>query len=304
MRSAGFLAVLVALVAAAVVFAETQSYVQVMDNGKVDWIRGKGYVVGEGVPLRDAVGGQKRTTARIAARQLALREADGVIAGIAVSSETETVDSALSSDRIRSAVRAHIKAGPTYTDSRHPLMQALGFTDLGWNAEEEVFRLVMEIPLAGAQTSVNAAVLPPVLSSPPTKPDAPTQYSDVPALGSRETPPDGPATGLIVDCTQAEVEPALAPKIYNRETKQEIYGGAAVDTDTAVKRGIVGYVTSLADAKKAVDRVGQRPMVVPAAAAVGTRAVALTGDDAEAVLAADRESSFLKQCRVMFVLKP
>ena len=71
-----------------------------------------------------------------------------------------------------------------------------------------------------------------------------------------------------MDCTQAEVEPALAPKIYNRETKQEIYGGAAVDTDTAVKRGIVGYVTSLADAKKAVDRVGQRPMVVPAAAAV------------------------------------
>ena len=74
MRSAGFLAVLVALVAAAVVFAETQSYLQVMDNGKVDWIRGKVYVVGEGVPLRDAVGGQKRTTARIAARQLALRK--------------------------------------------------------------------------------------------------------------------------------------------------------------------------------------------------------------------------------------
>lgn len=301
--------------------AQDSQYMQNLGtSARVEWVRGRIYIVGEGLPLESARSqGQKRLTAATAAETKAQRSLASIIGQLRISSQTETLNSALSSDKIRAEVEHTFKGGmywTFYSEGKHPAMTALGFTDLGWNRDDEVYKVVMELPLFGAHSA--AAVAIPLANSVETKPqgttagDAPppddVQYQDVePLLDTRAIPENTP-TGLIIDCTRTRVEPAMSPRIYDRDGRQAIYGLSHVDTDTAVNRGIVGYEVSLDAARRAVDRVGADPMIVPAVATVLSRrgaavSVAVSGKDAQQIREADQRGGFLRKCSVMFVVK-
>lgn len=284
-------------------FANTTSLVQECgDNGKIDWFKGKVYVVGRAAPKAGTTGGQAMLTARLAARNDALAAWTAIVNEVRVDSFSKNVDAALASDEVNVKIAGMVRSG-RLRDRKAADLDLLGYDDVGWDAQNGIFTVVLEIPLRGPQ-GLGAVILPQVTKPNfhPAKPDDEPQFASVPPPDSRAMP-NGAVTGIIVDCSKLDLEPAMSPKIFNGDTKQEIYGTANIDTDTAVQKGIVGYVTSLEAAKKAVERVGANPMVIPAVGMNGRAWAVISGSDADAILKADKDGGFLKKCNVMFVVK-
>ena len=295
----------VAVVAMGIVVVRAQGN-RLVENcgsaGKIDWSAGRLYVKGEGLPKKNTTGAKRRLTAKQAAKDKAYAECVGVIHGVAVDNVTLTVNSVTKWDVIITKMAGLVDDAIVY-DKQSPLLEGLGFTGVGWDAEEGVFTVVIEVPITGEQSL--ASVVLPVVTQPnyqPANPPAPAEHLDSPAPAGEPALPEK-ATGLIVDGSATDVAPAMNAKLYEKESKQEIYGTASLDTDTAIRRGVVGYATSVDAARQSTDRVGKSPMVVPASGAVGRRALSVSGKDAQAVREADQRDGFLKQCNVLFVLK-
>ena len=73
----------------------------------------------------------------------------------------------------------------------------------------------------------------------------------------------GKYTGLIIDASNLNLQGSLFPKIYAQDNKV-FYDGAMVSSDVRSSYSVVGYASSVADAKKMIERVGNSPLVVKA----------------------------------------
>lgn len=127
-----------------------------------------------------------------------------------------------------------------------------------------------------------------------------------------ETPPNqagdradnDPHTGLILDATGIGAIPSLVPVVVD-ESGDVVYGPAFVSREFAVSRGMSGFATTVA-AARSDKRVGDRPLIVKA---LGTRSTAKTELVVSKADAARLRSSvvhlnFLKACRVSIVMDP
>lgn len=113
----------------------------------------------------------------------------------------------------------------------------------------------------------------------------------------------GVYTGLIIDCSNFRIQPAIAPKIYN-ENNKEVYGSLNVIKGYAVKEGMVGYTKSV-DKAKNNPRVGSNPLVIEGKPIPSKKCdVVISNSDASKI---DRlmgsQFNFLRECRVMIVTK-
>ena len=112
-------------------------------------------------------------------------------------------------------------------------------------------------------------------------------------------------TGLIIDASMYELNPALLPGIYD-QSKQLIYGGEQSSSlDEIRSRGLVGYVSTIKEATDLVDRVGSNPLIIKAAGVGGSfkTDVILFQSDASRVLQVAKEYNFFKQASVVVVIK-
>jgi len=112
------------------------------------------------------------------------------------------------------------------------------------------------------------------------------------------------ATGLIVDARGLGLRPAMAPRVVVEGRDEELYGRANIDKSAAIRFGVVGYTDEVEKAKALTERVGDKPMVVKAVAVSGAHGAdtVLSAEDAAMVVAADMKASFLKECRVVFIV--
>ncbi|WP_289019416.1 hypothetical protein [Desulfobacter postgatei] len=113
-----------------------------------------------------------------------------------------------------------------------------------------------------------------------------------------------PYTGLIVDARMLNFEPLLYPTIVS-EQGREIYSSVFISREFAVQNGVCAYLCDM-DQALASARIGSNPLVVKALRKTGdkTGAIVMSMADAKTL---DRESErhiFLKECRVIVVVKP
>ena len=113
-----------------------------------------------------------------------------------------------------------------------------------------------------------------------------------------------PYTGLIVDARALNLEPVLYPTIVSEQSR-EIYSSVFVSREFAVQKGVCAYLCDM-DQALASDRSGLNPLVVKALRKTGDK----TGDivmrmaDAKALDRVTERHIFLKECRVILVVKP
>ena len=122
----------------------------------------------------------------------------------------------------------------------------------------------------------------------------------IPVIGTNGSP----NTGLILDATGIGAKPSLVPVVVD-ESGEVVYGPAFVSREFAVSRGMSGFATTLAAARRD-KRVGDQPLVVKAIRTRSTGATDLVVSNADG--ARLRSSvvhlNFLKACRVSIVMDP
>ena len=217
-----------------------------------------------------------------AAQQLALRNALELVKGVPISSTTTVANAMVADDNVRSKVEGFVKgfqfSAPHYMD------------DL-------TVEVMVQIPLDG----VGDIVLPSAI-----QPKASVQSWSWGDDGKGAPPANLKSsvyTGLVVDARGLGVMPALAPRIFESDTK-ELYGSANVDRAWAAKYGTVGYAKSIEGARGLKDRIGENPAVVKAVKSVGPSKtdVQLSPEDVLSVKSAAQNLKFLSEARVVFIV--
>ncbi|WP_319576648.1 hypothetical protein [uncultured Desulfobacter sp.] len=113
-----------------------------------------------------------------------------------------------------------------------------------------------------------------------------------------------PYTGLIVDARTLNLEPLLYPTIVS-EQGREIYSSVFISREFAVQNGVCAYLCDM-DQALASARTGSNPLVVKALRKTGdkTGAIVVSMADAKILDRATERHIFLKECRVIVVVKP
>ena len=109
-------------------------------------------------------------------------------------------------------------------------------------------------------------------------------------------------TGLIVDARGIGAQPAMVPVLLD-ENGKEVYSSAFVSREYAVQQGVCLYMRILGDSAN-LARVAPKPLWVKG---LRTRTVAscdivISNADASRLRGASSHLSFLKQCRVIFLM--
>lgn len=247
----------------------SQSFVQTIGSGEVNWIAQVIRATGSGAPNPDAPNiASARLGAERAAKADALRNILETIKGVRIDSQTLVVNAMTQSDVIRTQVQGVVR-GARAVNTRY--------------LSDGAVEVTVEVPIPGPLTQ---AVIPP--SSFGTQP--------VPKAGNPVY------TGLIFDSRGLNLRPAMAPKILD-EDGREVYGSAFVSQEWATKYGILGYAKDL-DAAKKNDRVTANPLVVKGikVSGAGSSDLVISNADAQGLKDMSRNLSFLEQCRVLVVV--
>lgn len=266
-------------------------------NANMDWTKGVIKVTGAGAPPATGAMAQKRLMARRAAIADGYRQLAEAINGVRVDAETIVKNYVTESDVVRTQVSALIK-GAQIGDTRY--------------MSDGSVEVDMVIGMYGSN-SLSSVLQPKLVETyharPQTQPTAmptamPTSAPTPPPETHINITPGGKYSGVIVDCKGLGVKPAMSPSIVDPQGK-EVYVGSnvSIDVDFVVNTGIVGYATSLAQAK-ANARIGNNPLVLRATRAGGKTAVdaVLSADQTGALLSANMAQNFLDSSKVVFVI--
>lgn len=122
------------------------------------------------------------------------------------------------------------------------------------------------------------------------------------SVGHRSSPEPDTYTGLIVDARGIGAQPAMVPVLLD-ENGKEVYSPAFVSREYAVQQGVCKYMRILGDSAN-LARVAPKPLWVKG---LRTRTAAscdivISNADASRLRGASSHLSFLKQCRVIFLM--
>ncbi|HIE03523.1 MAG TPA: hypothetical protein EYP61_02060 [Candidatus Latescibacteria bacterium] len=203
-----------------------------------------------------------------AAKQIALRNLLQIIKGVYINSETTVENAMLKSDVIRSKVEGYIRD----------------------------FRVLKERYMSDGTLEVDVEV---TISDSLREALIPKEEGSPQFLAPEPLPED--YTGLIVDASGLGLRPALAPKVLDEEG-HEVYGTKFARWEKVLKVGLVGYASSLKEAK-ADPRVGDKPLIVEAirVSGKGNTDPVISSEDALRTHALAKGKPVLAECRVILV---
>ena len=266
----------------------TQIVEQVGNKGMVNWTEGTMEAIGIGAPPERYIGKpQARPNALRAAQVDAYRNLLEVINGVRVDSTTVIRDFTTESDVINTQVQGMVKGAKVIKQEY---------------MSDGTVEVTVRMPIAGNFAAViiprimeKKQLQPPPGAPPPAAPAAPPP-APAPAPGGEVF------TGLVVDARGIQARPAMSPRIID-ENGREIYGSMNVEREYAVQQGMSGYARDLTAAQSNT-RVTNNPLSVKGlkTEGAGRSDIVIAKADAEKILAAGDNLSFLKKCRVMIVL--
>jgi len=271
----------------------TQIVEQVGNKGMVNWTEGTMEAIGIGAPPERYIGKpQARPNALRAAQVDAYRNLLEVINGVRVDSTTVVRDFTTESDVINTQVQGMVKGAKVIKQEY---------------MSDGTVEVTVRMPIAG---NFAAVIIPRIMEKkqvqpPPAGPAAPAPATTpAPATAPATAPAPGGEvfTGLVVDARGIQARPAMSPRIID-ENGREIYGSMNVEREYAVQQGMSGYARDLTAAQSNA-RVTNNPLSVKGlkTEGVGRSDIVIAKADAEKILAAGDNLSFLKKCRVMIVL--
>ena len=149
-----------------------------------------------------------------------------------------------------------------------------------------------------------ATVAPTMPAAPVVTPAAPTTppaaVTVTPTTPPAEIVPTGSAvggyTGVIIDCTDLGLRPAMSP-VIKAENGQPIYGYKNLDVDKVVANGMASYAHTEAEATRA----GANPLRLRAVSVDHNANPVLSANDANRLLLENGVSGFLDATNVVFL---
>lgn len=286
-------------------------------NGSIDWTKGMVTVKGIGAAPANVSTAQKRPMAIRAATADAYRNLAEIVNGVRVDSTTIVKNFVTESDEIKTQVTALIKGArmvgqPKYFDDGTVevtmAISIYGPSGLFDIVEDKLFekggiKTAQETPPPPSPTNI---VTPP--PSPPTPPIYPTiqpiSTPVPPTPPPTVEPPTSGYTGVIVDARKLGVEPAMSPRLLDPSGKELYVGSIPMDPDFVVNTGIVGYATTIDDAKKNTKRVGTNPLVLKGLKASGPLKgdIVISDSHAKALQQVEKEGRCLQNASIIILL--
>ncbi|MBC7541816.1 MAG: hypothetical protein H7338_03715 [Candidatus Sericytochromatia bacterium] len=143
-------------------------------------------------------------------------------------------------------------------------------------------------PLPAAPQAVMAAVTAPVRPNAAANPSA------------------GGYSGVIIDCREISIQPAMNPTIMDEGGHELYVGKLPIDPDQVINVGIVGYSANLDEATANTERIGSNPLILKAKRTSGQYKadVILSTADSTALVNANETQGFLAQSHVLFLMRP
>jgi len=252
-----------------------QNAVESFENGNIDWTTGVASATGIGAPpAKPANMAQARAMAKRAAVVVARRNLLEIIKGVRIDSLTLVKDFVVQSDIIRNQVNGYLERSQV--------------VDIAYMSDGSV-EATVAMKLRGGFSHL---VLPESIKS-------------IPAIREPQVTPEKEGesyTGLVVDCREFQVKPAMSPKVVD-EDGNEVYGSSYVSRDYAINQGMAGYAKDLTSAQTN-DRVTNNPLTLKGikTADTGDSDIVISNADASKIKGAADNLSFLQKCRVMVVL--
>ena len=247
-------------------FAENVSQ-DIPGHGQVDWTAKTITARGSGAPSKKAKSpAAARLGAERAAKLDAYRNILETLKGVQVDAKRKA-DAVMSSGEIQTKVDGVIKGAK--------VIDTVYYSDLSVD-------VVMRMPIDGALTQ---ALVPTA-----------KQPKSVPSTG------DSTGSGLVINAKGLKVEPAIAPRVLD-EKGNEVYSVSYVTEDAVLQNGIIGYATSLDEAKKH-QRVAPSPTVMRAIATGkdGKSDIVISNADADKLRDVNSNVSYLASGKVMVVI--
>jgi hypothetical protein len=245
-------------------------------------------VVGEGVPKKGTTGGQRRLTAKTAAKVVAQRRVAEMLEGVAIVSETTVKDSELVSDAIKTAVTGFIKGTQVVMED--------------WNKEEETALVIIKVGLSGPK-GFGAMMYEKILTEPKIKKELEKPAYVPPADVPAPAPTAQAYDGLVIDATDYGFRPALINRIFNAKG-EVLYDPAKISQKVLVEQGCGEYTNSVDKARAALGKRGvKNPLVVKASGTVSPSDLQVTDATAVQIFSANQGNGFMADARVAFVLK-
>lgn len=251
-------------------------------QGEIDWERRVVTASGIGAPNPNMPNmAAKRAGAINAAKMYAVRDLVATIKGMYLSSESNVENYMTTSDVVKTQVEGIAKA---YRMVGKPKYFEDGSVEVTveMSIDGDLSALIMQ----GQQFDGSETVGEADYKLSDIVPDKPDVY-----------------TGLIIDCSDVQLRPALAPKILSK-SGAEIYGSANVSRDFAVQQGMLGYLKDIEKAK-ATSRVQNNPYIIKAIGVQGTNKadIVISDEDAAKVKELSSNLNFLRECRVIAIIK-
>ena len=260
------------------------SVLSLLAQGEVDWERRVVRAVGIGMANPKLPKRAARPGAIRAAKLNALRELGESLKGMYISSNTKVENYVTTSDQINAQFEGILKA----------------FRQVGKPNyfEDGTVEVTMEISIDGDL----AALMLPEDNFTDNEPASSTDY-ETSASSQGSASAGGTYTGLIIDCTNIPLRPALSPKIID-ESGSEIYGSAKVTRAFAVQQGMMGYLKDLEKAK-GNSRVGENPFIVKATNVKGANKtdIVVSAGDAAKIKDLASKYNFMRECRVIAIIR-
>lgn len=247
------------------------SYVQLADEGRIDWQDGLVTAKGVGLPPAfAATPAQARAMAVRAAEVTARKNLLETLQGVQIDAATNIENRMVRSDAVRTQVSG--------------VLQNSRVLETNERADGSV-EVVVGVSLRGG---IGAIMLPRTM---PVR----TAAS---APKASETCP----TGLLIDAKGLGARPAMTPRLLD-ENGREVYGVSVVERQYAVEQGMAGYAKDRGQALQNA-RIKGRPHTVKAIRAEGPNRtdLVISAADADELRRLAAQGDFLEQCRVMILL--
>src|SRR5574344_398629 len=226
------------------------------EQGNVDWENGVVTATGYGVaPENVTRAGHEKILARRAAIVEAYRNLGEIMQGVNVDATSTVSNMMVASDVINTRVTCLIKNAK--------------ITDEKYN-DDGTYEVTMQIRMFGSTGSLSSAVLPQHTTTTPfTSPEKTN-------VNKQQITTTGIYTGLIVDCREMGLRPAMSPVIKSANG-ESIYGYKNLDSKYVIHNGMAGYMNEIDNTN--YGRAGNNPLII--------KAVSLDNNNTYPVLSAE-----------------
>ncbi|MBN2790262.1 MAG: hypothetical protein JXR69_08740 [Candidatus Delongbacteria bacterium] len=252
-------------------------------QGEIDWERRVVTASGIGAPNPNMPNmAAKRAGAINAAKMYAVRDLVATIKGMYLSSESNVENYMTTSDVVKTQVEGIAKAYRMVGKPKY--------------FEDGSVEVTVEMSIDGDLSSL-------IMKEQQFDTEAPAVAEADYKLSDIATDKPDVYTGLIIDCSEVQLRPALSPKVLSK-SGAEIYGSANVSRDFAVQQGMLGYLKDIEKAK-ATSRVQNNPYIIKAIGVQGTNKadIVISDEDAAKVKELSANLNFLRECRVIAIIK-